>query len=117
MLEVVISAFLFGAVAIVLLNLYPSALLGMHRTQARTRAVELARSSLTAVRNYAADDYPIGTDKVLETRTIEGVKYTTRVKVTAPPEGNSDRLRLVQITVSWDKRSLTREGWLVRVRK
>lgn len=117
LLEVVVSAFLFGAVAIVLLNLYPTALLGMHRNQARTRAVELARSALTAVRNYAFDDYPVGTDKVLSTSALEGVKYTTKVKVSAPPEGSADRLRVVKITVSWDQRSVTREGWLVRVRK
>lgn len=117
MLEVVISAFLFGAVAIVLLNLYPTALLGMHRSQARTRAVELARSSLTTVRNYAFDEYPVGTDKALEERTVDGVTYKTRLQVTAAPDSDSNRLRIAKVTVSWNQRSVSREGYLLRVRK
>lgn len=116
MLEVVISAFLFGAVSIVLLNLYPSALLGMARTQARTRAVELARSTLATVRSLPWDELAVGTDKVLETRTVDAVAYKVRLVVLNPPEGSADRLRLVRVIISWDQKSLTREAWVVHAR-
>ncbi len=115
LLEIVISLFLLSAVVIMVLNLYPSTLLGMHHNRNRTQAELQASSALAQVRQSTFDDMPIGLDKILSKTKVEGVEYTTRLQVLKATRGDPDRLRVIRITTSWDdKHQVTRELWIPR---
>lgn len=117
LLEVVVCLFLFAAVGILLMNLYPTALLGMHGNQARLQAGNLAGSALAEVRQRPFNSLAAGTRETLGETTVDDIAFVTELSIETPPAGDPARLRVLRVTTRWNGGEVSREVWVTRVHR
>ena len=96
LVETMVSAFLISVAFIGLFAIVPSSMLALKRSALQTVAWELAQSKVEHYRAAAFTHLPSG-DSDLPAASIGGTSYNIHLQVTPL----ADRLKNVQITISW----------------
>lgn len=121
LLEVVIATSLLAFVGILVLNLYPTVLIGMHHSHSMDRAERLAQSELNKARLQPFDSLVVGTTTALPPTVWRGNEFNSVLKISAPAQGRPDTLKVLQVIVSWQergrRRTVSRAVWSSRVRR
>lgn len=121
LLEVVVATSLLSLVAILVLNLFPSVILGMHRSHLANQAERVAHSELSRARLASFTSHIVGSVTTLPVVRVNGVEFTPELRVEAPSQGAPQRLKVLKVVVSWSERGrdhqVTREVWVSRVQR
>lgn len=116
LLELVVAISLLYLVVTFVLQLLPTNLYFMIRSQSRLVADNLAGSELQTQVHRPFSDLTIGLSQNLPEVTLNSKVYTSQLEVLAAASEDKNHLRLVRITVSWQDRgatrNLVRETWI-----
>lgn len=112
---------LLGLVAVLVLNLFPSVILGMHRSHLANQAERVAHSELSRARLTSFASHTIGSSTTLPPVKVNGVEFQPELQVEAPSQGSPQRLKVLRVVVRWQERGrehqVTREVWVSRVQR
>jgi len=116
--ETLISIFLVALLILVVFNLFPTTVLANRQGSERLQAVTVAQSGLAEARTRRFDLLTVGTSEVLPSKVNRGITYDSELKVLSPDKGDSDRLKVLEVTVTWTsrnvKRSISEKLWVHR---
>jgi Tfp pilus assembly protein PilV len=116
--ETLISIFLLSLLIIVVFNMFPTTVLANRQGSERLQAVTVAQTALAEARSRPFSELSIGTTEPLPENSLRGTKYLSQLKILAPDEGDSDRLKVLEVTVTWQarniKRSISERLWIHR---
>ncbi|MCA9792206.1 MAG: hypothetical protein KC910_10440 [Candidatus Eremiobacteraeota bacterium] len=100
--EVVFAAAVAFLIGILVLNLFPTSLLAISRTQARLVANNLAQDRLARLRHTNFSQVDVGLYQ--EDLTVEGQSYQLRREVYQVSGRDPNLLKGARVTVSWNVR-------------
>lgn len=116
LLEVVVAISLLSLVVIFVVELLPTNLYAMIRSQGRLTGENLAHSQLQNQLRQPFSQLPVGLTRQLAEVTIESKVYQSVLQVLPAEAEDPARLRLVRITVTWRDKSTSRrsvrEQWI-----
>lgn len=106
--ETLIGIFLLALLILVVFNMFPTTVLANRQGSERLQAVTVAQSALAEARSRPFDQLFVGTVETLPIRKTRGTQYSSELRVLAPDEGDPDRLKVLEVTVTWQARNIER---------
>lgn len=100
--EVVFAAAVAFLIGILVLNLFPTSLLAIARTEARLVANNLAQDRLARLQHTSFEQLEVGL--YTEDVTVEGQPFAIRQEIALLTGRDPRLLKSVQVTVSWQVR-------------
>ena len=117
--ETLMGIFLLALLITTVVNLFPTTVLANRQGSERLRALNVAQSILAEQRTRTFEELETGSAEQLPERSVGGETYQPVLKILAPPEGDPDNLKILQVSVFWEsqsqKNSLTEEIWIHRL--
>jgi type II secretory pathway pseudopilin PulG len=119
LVEVLLSFTLTSIMLVLVMNIFPTAMVSVHRAEHRQHAGGLADSVLERKANLGFHRLAVGSTEELPVSELDGVHYHTVFSVEAVPGRNKDFLRMLRVVVKWKYRGrdmeVTRELWVHRL--
>ncbi len=125
LIETIFSALVISLVLLAIMNLYPSALVAVKKSESRIQATNIALSVLEEMRATPFSELTIPfvmpAAPPFEPVNLDGVTYTPTVTVydtpaVGTPATEDDYLKGIQVTVAWESRGIqhqiTEETWV-----
>ena len=116
--ETPIAIFLVALLILVVFNMFPTTVLANRQGSERLQAVTVAQSGLAEARTRRFDLLVVGSAEALSAKTNRGITYNSELKVLPPDKGDPDRLKVLEVTVTWTsrnvKRSISEKLWVHR---
>lgn len=113
-----VAIFLLALLILAVFNLFPTMVLANRQGSERLQALTVAQSTLAELRSRPFDELTVGLSEVLPAQSLEGIDYLSEFRILAPEEGDPARLRVLEVTVTWEKqkvkRTLTEKLWIHR---
>ncbi|MBI2267069.1 MAG: hypothetical protein HYU64_18230 [Armatimonadetes bacterium] len=101
LLETVISMAIFSLIFLILVTIYPTALLSGKRGEQMLVVSSIATQELERLKS---SDFAELVTKGLPPRTVQGTTYAIRVEVSPVLGADPERIRNVRVIVSWENR-------------
>lgn len=108
LLEVMVSFSLLLLLTVFIVNLFPSSVLAMRRSEARLEGYSLCDSALEIFKNKDFSSLLVGSSTVLPGADWNGVTYASRVEVSAVSGYATSSLKQLKAVVSWEEKGSTR---------
>jgi type II secretory pathway pseudopilin PulG len=102
LLETLLAALLLCITFLVLMTIYPSSIMAMHKGEQMTTACNYAQQLLESKRLYSFDVLSSDPDLGPHDVTINGTTYTCTLTLTKPAETDRDDYRVLHVNVSWE---------------
>jgi Tfp pilus assembly protein PilV len=116
--ETLIAIFLLALLILAVFNMFPTTVLANRQGSERLQAVSVAQSALAEARSRPFGELTIGMTESLPEKATRGTTYMSQLKVLAPDQGSPDRLKVLEVTVTWQarniKRSIQERLWIHR---
>ena len=106
--ETLVAIFLLALLILTVFNMFPTTVLANRQGSERLQAVTVAQSALAEARSRPFGNLTIGMVESLPPRTSGGTQFNAELKVLAPNEGDPDRLKVLEVTVTWQARNIER---------
>ena len=106
--ETLIAIFLVALLILVVFNMFPTTVLANRQGSERLQAVTVAQSGLAEARTRRFDLLVVGSSEALPAKINRGITYNSELTVLSPDKGDPDRLKVLEVTVTWTSRNVTR---------